>query len=960
MLGVVGTEPPRIENGVVTALRIVSDNLSDISPLAALPGLKNLNCSGSGEGKSKLSEISPLAGMKLSQFYCGYTLIADFTPLQGMPLTVLKCGYSAVADLSPLQGAPLTTFDCRNTKVSSLLPLQGMKLKDIHLTPKNIIQGMDVIRQMISLQSIGTNGTSGLPVAEFWKKYDAGEFGKPLTDINSPAFQKWMKDVAALPGEKLADAVLAKLQELNPGFDGKPKFKKIEDRVVTEFGIYTDDVTDLSPVRALVGLKSFDCTGSYKNQSWGKLTDLSPLRGMSLKWLNCMTNPVADLSPLEGMPLTKLLCASTNVADLSSLKGSPLVELNCAHTKITDLTSLEGLPLANLYCDNNKLSDISALKSSPLGVLLCDHTQVSDLSPLTDCKGLKYLEVEATKVSPASVAALQKVLPNCKIVWDDPAKPKAAAKPSAAFNNPAFQAWMKDVAAMPAEKQADAVAKKLQELNPGFDGKVTGLYGQGAPKIENGAVTAFEFVTGEVSDISPVRALTGLKVLTVTSDALGRTKLADLLPIQGMTLTGFYCNGTQVSDLSALAGMKLTGHNCSFTRVSDLSPLEGMPLTTLNCGATKVSSLSALKGMPLTKLECYYTPVTDLSPLSGMHLTHLDIGGTSVSDLSAIQGMPLNFLVIDGTSVTDVSPERGMNLTTIAFTPKNITKGVEVVREMKSLKAIGLRGEKNALMPTEFWKKYDAGEFGKPNTTLNDPAFQAWLKEASALSGQKQWDAVNKKMQELNAGYDGKIKPQIKQGVVTELQIASTDVLNIAPLRALTGLKALRVYAGEKGKGGVSDLSPLAGLQLTALGYVSLHVNDLSPIRGMPLTFLDCGYSTISDLSPLEGMQLTDLRCGHSKVADLSVLKGMPITFLQVQKTSVSDLTPLHGMPLTTVSCSDTPIADLSPLASCKSLTSLECHHTKVTAANVAALQKALPDCKIDWDDPAKPATPAK
>ena len=34
---------------------------------------------------------------------------------------------------------------------------------------------------------------------------------------------------------------------------------------------------------------------------------------------------------------------------------------------------------------------------------------------------------------------------------------------------------MKDVAALPAEKQVEAVAKKLQELNPGFDGKVTGM-----------------------------------------------------------------------------------------------------------------------------------------------------------------------------------------------------------------------------------------------------------------------------------------------------------------------------------------------------------------------------------------------------------------------------------------------------------------------------------------------------
>ena len=52
-------------------------------------------------------------------------------------------------------------------------------------------------------------------------------------------------------------------------------------------------------------------------------------------------------------------------------------------------------------------------------------------------------------------------------------------KPAAEFwkeveeKQAAFEAWTKQVAGMPAEKQVEAVAKKLQELNPGFDGKVT-------------------------------------------------------------------------------------------------------------------------------------------------------------------------------------------------------------------------------------------------------------------------------------------------------------------------------------------------------------------------------------------------------------------------------------------------------------------------------------------------------
>jgi hypothetical protein len=53
-----------------------------------------------------------------------------------------------------------------------------------------------------------------------------------------------------------------------------------------------------------------------------------------------------------------------------------------------------------------------------------------------------------------------------------------------------------------------------------------------------------------------------------------------------------------------------------------------------------------------------------------------------------------------------------MNLTLITFTPKNITKGLDAIRQMKSLKTIGISAESNGIFPpAEFWQKYDAGEF---------------------------------------------------------------------------------------------------------------------------------------------------------------------------------------------------------------------------------------------------------
>ena len=146
---------------------------------------------------------------------------------------------------------------------------------------------------------------------------------------------------------------------------------------------------------------------------------------------------------------------------------------------------------------------------------------------------------------------------------------------------------------MPAEKQIEAVSSKLVELNPGFDGKlfrfVDGGASRGEPTIENGVVTEMQFCTDKVTDISPVRAFSGLKVL-ICSGEMFEGILEDLSPLRGMQLTELSLDrNSKLSDLSPLAGMKVGRLACPNTVVSDLSPLRGIPLANLFCNDTQVS-----------------------------------------------------------------------------------------------------------------------------------------------------------------------------------------------------------------------------------------------------------------------------------------------------------------------------------------------------------------------------------
>ena len=503
---------------------------------------------------------------------------------------------------------------------------------------------------------------------------------------------------------------------------------------------------------------------------------------------------------------------------------------------------------------------------------------------------------------------------------------------------PTAEQQVESVAQPPtAKQQVEAVAKRLQELNPGFDGQVT-------PTFENGVVVGLRFCTDNVTDISPVRSLVSLEQLHCDGSGgfrksrpgsrwIGSGKLADLSPLKGMPLTQLDCHQTQVSELTPLSGMPLTSLNCGMTQVSDLTPLRGMllteldcgqtqvpdltplsgmPLKSLSCGQTQVSDLTPLSGMPLTSLACEQTQVSDLTPLKGLKLTVLNCKNTQVFDLTPLSGMPLTHLTIHGTQVFDLSPLEGMTLNEFTFTAKNITQGLDVVRQMTRIHAIGL-DDLHRLPPDKFWTKYDNSTFGKPITKFNNSVFKQWVEEVAALPAEKQLEAVSKKLQELNPDFDGKETHKIEDGVLTELQFVTDNVEDISPVRALPGLKNL-TCAGTNGDGKLSDLSPLRGMLLTALNIEDTQVSDLSPIKDMPLTFLRCKCTRVSQLLPLQGMSLTNLDCDFTLVSDLSPLKGLRLRELWCGDTQVSDLAPLKGMPLTQLYCFETQVSDLTPL----------------------------------------------
>src|SRR5262249_22091639 len=138
------------------------------------------------------------------------------------------------------------------------------------------------------------------------------------------------------------------------------------------------------------------------------------------------------------------------------------------------------------------------------------------------------------------------------------------------------RAWLVHVPTLPPDRQVEAVAQKLRDLNPDFDGKV-------GSRIDGGKVVEVHLFTDHVTDVTPLKALSALEIWVVRGSGSAKGELADIAPVRSLSklvYLDFSCN--KVKDLSALRGMALRTLSCWANPVEDLRPLLGMPLTKLD------------------------------------------------------------------------------------------------------------------------------------------------------------------------------------------------------------------------------------------------------------------------------------------------------------------------------------------------------------------------------------------
>lgn len=193
--------------------------------------------------------------------------------------------------------------------------------------------------------------------------------------------------------DDLKDALIA----ANPGFGGAVGVRMMGPRTLA-IAIQDEKVTDVSPLSGL-SIGALDLFGS-------KVSDIGPLKGMPIQELSVEENGVKDISALAGMPLVTLRLNGNPVEDIGPLAGAPLAMLYLVDTKVNDVSPLAKCEsLQQLWLNNAPVKDVTGLKGLPLVSLTLAGTKVNDLTPLSEIESLQRLHIADSAVTDISPLA---------------------------------------------------------------------------------------------------------------------------------------------------------------------------------------------------------------------------------------------------------------------------------------------------------------------------------------------------------------------------------------------------------------------------------------------------------------------------------------------------------------------------------------------------------------------------
>ncbi|MBG88066.1 MAG: hypothetical protein CMO80_14340 [Verrucomicrobiales bacterium] len=155
----------RGDNHSLEIVEIARSSVTSLAPLADKGRLHRVDLY-----KTRISDVSALAGKKLTWLDMREMPVSDISALGGMPLQTLRLADTKISSISAIDNAPLEIeLDLTNTKISDIQPLKSTRLKKVSLAQTRV-QNLEPLKELplVELRLDGLTGVTQPDLNPIW------------------------------------------------------------------------------------------------------------------------------------------------------------------------------------------------------------------------------------------------------------------------------------------------------------------------------------------------------------------------------------------------------------------------------------------------------------------------------------------------------------------------------------------------------------------------------------------------------------------------------------------------------------------------------------------------------------------------------------------------------------------------------------------------------------------------
>lgn len=357
-------------------------NLTTITPLAGMKGLREINLTRTG-----VTDFSVLKDMPdLIQFWAQEMELTDISFLAEVTgLVELQLENNNIRDLTPL--AKLVNLEylyVTNNQITSFAGLEDMAAMTTLLASNNPLTDISAVRGMPKLLTLNIADSQISDIsalANCPKLYTIKASNCQIKDISALAACTENLDDIDFSGNQLEDLT---------GLENNGRLYSVI--------LNDNNISDISALAACKRrLKHLELNNN-------QLEDISVLYAhLNLTWVYMANNHITSLEGLSNCTLLNWIDFENNeISDVSMLSKSiaTLTKVNFNQNNISDISALSGATLLEqAYFNHNNISDISGLsQSSSLKYLQLADNNISDLSPLTGFTELRSVTLADNQI----------------------------------------------------------------------------------------------------------------------------------------------------------------------------------------------------------------------------------------------------------------------------------------------------------------------------------------------------------------------------------------------------------------------------------------------------------------------------------------------------------------------------------------------------------------------------------